>query len=198
MRKEIEEALKMFKAGQLVGGRLLKPGTKEHNAWIKGVVITDQLNDPTIYGPAKAIADERLAQLKNTYAKAVLLDPDIEALVNGTTNVPDLQPVDPHRDLLEEVNHVWDRTKLGPVDEFCLYVPQISNYPNFVKESQLYDILREASLKDLSEIKQQNGRIFYAVLDPNWMLRVLNVPMNAIPTAQRYGQVLVEYIRYRR
>lgn len=181
---------------------LHKPGTPEHNEWVKSRFIQYQ-RDPANPDLHKAIqtADSRLARLRAQYDKAVLLDPDIDALVNGN-GVVDLNCYSRIQDVINSVNETWDRTKLGPVDTFAKYVPQIDSAPDFANEELMYKILQMASMKDIDDVKRcWNGLHQYAMQDPNWLRNAMNVPLNQIPhvlNSSRVGIVNVKYLTYRR
>jgi hypothetical protein len=176
-----------------------RPGTPEHNEWIKDQAIPFQRMDRETYVAAKAIADGRLAKLKETYPVGVILDPDIDHLVNGTPE-PTVLPFTPltpiyakHTGRLLDINQTWVKTEQYVViNSMLAYMPQIDNAPDWVSDKQLYAILVAASRKDVEEIKQQHGYIFYAVSKP------LSLQMALNPNQLSVDQVRVKFEKWMR
>lgn len=174
-----------------------RPGTDEHKQWVKEHIIDRQI-DPNTQAriDATQTADKRLDALKKQYNRVIMLDPDIDALINNPPEPPILTPVrDPIFYLIQEVNKIWEATGLGPVDDFITFLPQIGGAPSWTTKYMLLDILRAASMKDLQEVKQQRGIIFYAVHNPNYS--IMGLAGITGPQQLQYDQVRVDYLMYR-
>ena len=174
-----------------------KPGTEAHRDWISFHVLQKQTNPETdARKNAMAVADSRLAKLKKQYGRQDILDPEIDALINQIPDVPIIKPArSAHSILIEKVNETWIATGLGPSSMFIKYVPQIFTSPEFVTQDVMFDILRGASQKNIDEVIQQRGIIFYAVRDPNWVSQSMNNP--SAMSQMIYSQVQVQYLTYR-
>lgn len=173
-----------------------KPGTEAHRDWISFNVIQKQTNPETDANQnARRVAETRLAKLKERYSHVKSIDPEIDALINRTPNIPIIKPAKTaHQIMIGEVNAAWEVTGLGPVDDFVTYLPQILSTPEWVERGKLFEILRFASNKNVEEVKQQRGIIFYAVMNPQ---RYSLTNLNPVSLSM-YDQVQVQYIKYRR
>jgi uncharacterized Fe-S center protein len=60
------------------------------------------------------------------------------------------------------------------INSMLAYMPQIDDAPDFVTDKQLYSILIKASQREVEEVKQQHGYIFYAVQKPLSINQALN------------------------
>ena len=178
-----------------------KPGTKEFNDWNKEVLIVHQRLDGATWNAAVKAADNRLAQLKARYPVGVILDADIDKLVNGGPEdddnlVVDLTPYRKHLGRLGRINAKFQELEQYVIINGMLaYMPQIDDTPDWVTDKQLYSILFKASCRNVEEVKQQHGYLFYAVTQPLSMAMAQAV---AIPSNLSAGQVRVQYELWRR
>ena len=127
-----------------------KPGTSEFKEWEKGL-IQAQLMDTVDRQVAISIADKRIAQLKLqlTPSQRTLA---LEDLINS---LPKPGEVFTNFQLLvQEVNILWQETRLGPKWGGYLWLPQIVTGPNWTTKEQLYQILHHCVGVDIGMTKE--------------------------------------------
>lgn len=155
-----------------------KPGTTEFNDWNRDVLMAFQRGDGPTRNAAIKVADNRLAQLKARYPVGVILDPDIDYLVNGGPEpAPEIEltPYRKHIGRLGRINsHFQTMEQYITINSMLAYMPQIDDAPDFVTDKQLYSILIKASQREVEEVRQQHGYMFYAVQKPLSINQALN------------------------
>lgn len=176
-----------------------KPGSPEHNEWVKTTLTAFQRVDGPTWNAAVKIADNRLAQLKARYPVGKILDADIDKLVNGFPEDDIVAPVVPlpssplarsvgrfgriNEHFAKMEQYVWVSPLYG-------LMPFIDAAPDWVTDKQLYSILINASRRDKEEVRQQHRYIFYAVSRP------LTVLQAAVANQLSVDQVRVYYAEW--
>ena len=161
-----------------------KPGTQEFKDFEK-VLIQNQMFDTVDRQIAINIADKRLAQLKlqiTPNQRSLALDDLIKSLPKPGETFTNSQL------LIQEVNTIWLKTKLGIQHNFYTYVPEIVFAPNWVTKKQLYRILYLCVGVDIKMFNQPYLR--WAVDKP--------INFNKKPDEYQltYDQVETRFVRY--
>jgi hypothetical protein len=178
-----------------------KPGSPEHNDWVKNTLTIFQRVDGPTWNAAVKIADNRLAQLKARYPVGKILDADIDKLVNGfpeddikePAGTPISSPFLRNVGRLGRINeHFAKMEQYVIVSPLTAYMPQIDSSPDWVTDKQLYSILFKASCRNVKEVKQQHGYLFYAVM------KSLTAMQAVMTTQLSVDQVRVYYELWRR
>lgn len=172
----------------------LKPGTPEHNEWVKNEFIQHQITNTDTYYAAKAVADARLAKLKESYKNVPRHeDETVEQLVNEPPKSEAVNQYELKRFRFAQVNNLWQQRNWWIRYQLdTVLVPQIDNAPTWVTDETLIEILELAAKKDVIEIRQQNGHIFFAVIK-----RPRDWTHDDDPNNPTFSQVLVRYHLYR-